>query len=37
MEISGTFIRNAIRDGKDLSWYVPAPAWKYITEMHFYK
>jgi nicotinate-nucleotide adenylyltransferase len=37
MEISGTFIRQAIREGKDLSWYVPAPAWKYITEMHFYK
>lgn len=37
MEISGTFIRNAIREGKELSWYVPAPAWKYITEMHFYK
>lgn len=37
MEISGTFIRSAIREGKDLSWYVPAPAWKYITEMHFYK
>ncbi len=37
MEISGTFIRHAIREGKDLSWYVPAPAWKYITEMHFYK
>jgi len=37
MEISGTFIRQAIREGKDLSWYVPAPVWKYITEMHFYK
>jgi nicotinate-nucleotide adenylyltransferase len=37
MEISGTFIRQAIREGKDLSWYVPAQAWKYITEMHFYK
>ncbi|HUW92569.1 MAG TPA: nicotinate (nicotinamide) nucleotide adenylyltransferase [Bacteroidales bacterium] len=37
MEISGTFIRNAIREGKDLSWYVPAPAWKYITEMNFYR
>jgi nicotinate-nucleotide adenylyltransferase len=37
MEISGTFIRQAIWEGKDLSWYVPAPAWKYITEMHFYK
>jgi len=37
MEISGTFIRSAVKEGKDLSWYVPAPAWKYITEMHFYK
>ena len=37
MEISGTFIRNGIREGRDLSWFVPTPAWKYITEMHFYK
>jgi nicotinate-nucleotide adenylyltransferase len=37
MEISGTFIRNAIREGKDVSWFVPAPAWKYIREMHFYE
>lgn len=37
MEISGTFIRNAIREGKDVSWFVPAPTWKYIREMHFYE
>lgn len=37
MEISGTFIRNAIREGKDVSWFVPAPAWRYIREMHFYE
>jgi nicotinate-nucleotide adenylyltransferase len=37
MEISGTFIRSAIREGKDVSWFVPAPAWKYIREMHFYE
>jgi nicotinate-nucleotide adenylyltransferase len=37
MEISGTFIRNAIKEGKDVSWFVPAPAWQYIREMHFYE
>jgi len=37
MEISGTFIREAIRQGKDISWYLPVPVWKYITEMHFYR
>ena len=37
IEISGTFIRNAIREGKDVSWFVPTPVWKYIREMHFYE
>ncbi len=37
MEISGTFIRSAIKQGKDVAWFVPAPAWKYIREMHFYE
>lgn len=37
MDISGTFIRSAIREGKDVSWFVPAPTWKYIREMHFYE
>jgi nicotinate-nucleotide adenylyltransferase len=37
MEISGTFIRNGIRHGKDMSYFVPQAAWKYISEMHFYE
>jgi nicotinate-nucleotide adenylyltransferase len=37
MDISGTFIRNGIKKGKDMSWYLAPPVWKYIEEMHFYK
>ena len=37
MDISGTFIRNGIRKGKNMSYYLPAPVWKYIEEMHFYE
>jgi len=37
MEISGTFIRDGIKEGKDMSYYVPAKVWKYIREMHFYE
>jgi nicotinate-nucleotide adenylyltransferase len=37
MDISGTFIRNGIKHGKDMSYFLPAPVWKYIKEMHFYE
>ena len=37
MEISGTFIRDGIKDGKDMSYFLSAAVWKYITEMHFYE
>lgn len=37
MDISGTFIRNGINQGKDMSYFVPAAVWKYIKEMHFYE
>ena len=37
MEISGTFIRNGIRSGKDMSYFLSPPVWKYIKEMHFYE
>jgi nicotinate-nucleotide adenylyltransferase len=37
MDISGTFIRNGIRHGKDMSYFLPQPVWKYIREMHFYE
>ncbi|HBL74171.1 MAG: nicotinic acid mononucleotide adenylyltransferase [Bacteroidetes bacterium GWF2_42_66] len=36
MEISATFIREAIKAGKDVRHFVPAKAWQYIEEMHFY-
>jgi nicotinate-nucleotide adenylyltransferase len=37
MDISGTFIRNGIRKGKNMSYYLNPAVWKYITEMHFYE
>lgn len=37
MEISSTFIRNGIREGKDMSFFLPPTVWKYIKEMHFYE
>jgi nicotinate-nucleotide adenylyltransferase len=37
MEISGTFIRNGIIRGKNMSYFLPPPVWKYIEEMHFYE
>lgn len=37
MEISASFIRNSIKDRKDVSYLMPLKAWKYIDEMNFYK
>src|SRR5664280_1957158 len=37
MEISGTFIRNGIKGGKDMSYFLSPAVWKYIVEMHFYE
>lgn len=37
MEISGTFIRNGIKKGKNMSYYLHPAVWKYITEMHFFE
>jgi len=37
MNISGTFIRNGIKRGKNMSYYLHPAVWKYITEMHFYE
>ncbi len=37
MEISGTFIRNGIKTGKDMSYFLSPQVWKYIREMHFYE
>jgi nicotinate-nucleotide adenylyltransferase len=37
MEISASFIRDAIKMGKDVSSLIPRQAWEYIDEMNFYK
>ena len=37
MEISSTFIREGIRDKKDVRYMMPESVWDYIEEMHFYK
>ncbi len=37
MEISASFIRNSIKDGKDVSYLMPEKAWRYTDEMNFYK
>ncbi len=37
IEISSSFIRNAIREGKDIRHLVPQKAYKYMREMHFYE
>lgn len=37
MQISSTEIRNAIRNKKDVRYYMPEAVWNYIKEMHFYE
>jgi nicotinate-nucleotide adenylyltransferase len=37
MEISSTMIRQAIREKKDVQFFVPEKVWEYIQEMHFYE
>lgn len=37
IEISSTFIRNAIRQKKDIRAMLPLGAWNYIDKMNFYK
>lgn len=37
MDISGTFIRDSIANGKDIRHFLPPGVWKYIDEMNFYK
>ena len=37
VEISASFIREAIRNGKNMSYFLPEKSYKYIREMHFYE
>lgn len=37
MEISSTFIRQAIQRQKDIRHFLPPRVYQYITEMHFYE
>ena len=37
MELSSTFIRKAIQEGKDIRPMLPCEVWKYLDEMNFYK
>ena len=37
MEISASFIRKSIKEGKDISCLMPEKAWKYTDEMNFYR
>jgi len=37
MEISASFIRNAIHEGKDVRHFLPPKVWEYLDEMNFYK
>ena len=37
MEISASFIRKAIKEGKDIRYFLPNKVWEYIQEMHFYE
>ena len=37
IEISASFIRSSIKEGKDVSYLMPEKAWEYTNEMQFYK
>ncbi|MEM9053441.1 MAG: nicotinate (nicotinamide) nucleotide adenylyltransferase, partial [Bacteroidota bacterium] len=37
MKLSASFIRNAIKSGKDVKYLLTEPVHKYLKEMHFYE
>jgi len=37
MQISSSFVRNSIKEGKDVRYMLPQKVWNYICEMHFYE
>jgi len=37
LELSSTFIRNSIKNGKDIRPMLPQNVWEYLSEMNFYR
>jgi nicotinate-nucleotide adenylyltransferase len=37
MEISSTFIRESIKNGKNMHYFLPAQVWEYIDKMNYYR
>lgn len=37
IEISSSFIRKSISEGKDIRYFLPERTYQYMTEMHFYE
>lgn len=37
LDISATFIRENLKKGNSMQYFLPDPVWKYIEEMHLYK
>ena len=37
MEISSSFIRQAVAEGRDIRYFVPDKVYEYIKDMHFYE
>ncbi|QIA09685.1 nicotinate (nicotinamide) nucleotide adenylyltransferase [Draconibacterium halophilum] len=37
MEISSSFIRKAIKEGKDVRHFLPQKTWEYLNDMNFYR
>lgn len=37
MEVSSSFIRNSIKESKNVRYFLPNTVYEYITEMNFYK
>ena len=35
--VSSSFIREGLRTGKNMRYFLPEKVWKYIEEMHFYR
>ena len=37
IEISSTFLRQCVKEKKEIRWFMPEAAWNYMREMHFYE